>query len=557
MRCHLTLAAIVSCAVTLGGQEALFHADVNLVNLGVRVTENGRDIAGLGASDFTLLEEGRPQKIAVFGSANQPLTLGILLDTSASMAGQKIREAKQALGALVASQNPDNEIWYMEFNTTVGPVVELAGAGRRLPAVSQTVAQRDSTALYDALSVTMCRLRNARHPRQALVVITDGVDQASRIHLEEVLRMVRFSPVQVFMLGYFNGPERLVFRADQATVQLISGQDVDNPLRVFDRLSRESGAEVFFPRDDADLKTAVAAVANVLRSQYNLGYYPASGGQPLRKIEVKVARSGAQVQTRPYVYLEDAVSQVFTSTACSISAQQRPFPYERKLTVRDGLVIYHDDFSDPGSGWPQNSDHADGQQASVGGVDSSNQTNSSRTIYSRASRRYTKDGYTLSREGPAPRGSLVDSVLSAAGPPWKDFRATLELTPRSIDQASGLVFRLNDVGFYAFLLYQPNHSADVFAKVVRRKLDGQSVDLAPWQQVGASGTISKHRKLTVEARGDSFRFFVDGRQVMEVHDSVIEDGLVGMAAYGEGVSKFHDLLVEELRPHPSARDNPR
>jgi hypothetical protein len=161
-------------------------------------------------------------------------------------------------------------------------------------------------------------------------------------------------------------------------------------------------------------------------------------------------------------------------------------------------------------------------------------------------RGYSTDGYTLFHVGQH-NSMLAEAVLSAYGPWWKNFRATLELTPRSVDQASGMVFRLNDQGFYAFLLCQPSRTPGVFVKVVRRQFDGHSTDIAGWQPAGVlPGPIPAHRQITVEARGDSFKFFVDGRLVIELRDSMMEDGLVGMAAYGLGTSRFHDLLVEEL-----------
>ena len=70
---------------------------------------------------------------------------------------------------------------------------------------------------------------------------------------------------------------------------------------------------------------------------------------------------------------------------------------------------------------------------------------------------------------------------------------------------------MNDLGFYAFLLYQPNHSLDAYVKVVRRQPDGQSVDIAAWRPISAApkGPVPKRRKLTVEAHGSSFKLFVD------------------------------------------------
>ena len=191
---------------------------------------------------------------------------------------------------------------------------------------------------------------------------------------------------------------------------------------------------------------------------------------------------------------------------------------------------------DTSSGWPQNVFVED--DAGFGGT---------KVVSTITRRGYASDGYELSLRGQN-TNRFSDAVVSAYGPWWTDFRATLSLTPRSTSLASGMVFRLNNEGFYAFLLYVPAHTNEAYYKVLRREYQGKSVDLIGWQRtdLGPAKLPGAGRKLTVEAHRDLFVFFIDGRKLNSVRDATIVDGFVGMVLHGTGQARFHDLLVEQL-----------
>ena len=126
------------------------------------------------------------------------------------MAGKKLEQAKAALEILINAGHEDNDIFYMEFGSKPGDIVELTGTGRRLPPmIGQAKSHRTGTALYDAIAVALCRLRAAHNRRQALLVITDGADQHSRIPIGDLIRIVQSSQAQVFMVGYFSAEESM------------------------------------------------------------------------------------------------------------------------------------------------------------------------------------------------------------------------------------------------------------------------------------------------------------------------------------------------------------
>ncbi len=286
---------------TLAGSQTTFKTDVNLMSVNVRVTDShGRDVTALDRSSFLLLEDGQQHRIAVFEAEAQPVSLGVLLDTSRSMrAGDKLAHAKAALSALVASGHPGNDIFFMEFGDKIGAPIELPANHRQLPAaVSQAVATRSGTALYDAVAVALCRLRNAQHPRRALIILTDGADQHSRLRLEQLIRLIRASDAQVYIVGDFTAEENEIYGLRHESVTLVSGRSIDNPVVAFERLAHESGAQSYFPVTPAQLKRAVEAVAKELETQYTLGYYPEASDKPFRRIEVQLPGRRFKVQAR-------------------------------------------------------------------------------------------------------------------------------------------------------------------------------------------------------------------------------------------------------------------
>lgn len=339
--------------------QASFYTDVNLVSLGVRVTDKGnRDIPDLRMSDFEILEDGRPQRIAIFDTGEQPITLGVLLDTSGSMAGKKLEQAKAAVKDLFAVFGQRNEIFYMEFNDQPGNIVEIAGGITHGPPAERKAREnRAGTALYDAVAVALCRLGTSHNRRQALLVITDGADQHSRISIDDLLMNIRSSPAQVFVIGYFSSDESSVFSRGERTVTLISGREIDNPFFVFQWLATESGAECFYPGNANGLKHAVEKVAMNLRTQYMLSYYSKPSAKPLRRIEIRVHRSGLKAKSRRIISNE-RIEAALPIAGCAISPVHYPYPFEKSLSQTDDRLIYHEDFTDAASGWPKTAANA-------------------------------------------------------------------------------------------------------------------------------------------------------------------------------------------------------
>ena len=161
-------------------------------------------------------------------------------------------------------------------------------------------------------------------------MITDGADQDSRLRLEQLVALAQTSSPQIFMIGFYNSWEYQVYRDRQKTVTLLGGREIDNPIIVFERLAKESGAESFFPSGERDLKQALDRISAILRAQYTLAYYPADTGKS-RRIEVKVNGRGVRVMARRRVGSESNDEPVrFAATSCEVSAIDHPYPGSRE-----------------------------------------------------------------------------------------------------------------------------------------------------------------------------------------------------------------------------------
>ena len=185
---HLSavLSLLCSSLAIAQSESPVFVANTDLQLIAVRVVDKqGRDVQGLKSSDFTILEDNRQQQIAFFAAENQPMSVAVLLDTSSSMqSSQKLSRTRALLTRLFRAAVPNDEVYFIPFTYRAGPFQQLTAPARSQPFTQTVGAGSDGTALYDALATTLCNMKTARNPRQAVVVITDGADQHSRLLLD-------------------------------------------------------------------------------------------------------------------------------------------------------------------------------------------------------------------------------------------------------------------------------------------------------------------------------------------------------------------------------------
>src|SRR5579883_1094485 len=171
----LLVAAALTFAAVAGVIAAQVRVDVRLVNVVATVTDaHGRYVPDLTAEDFTLEEDGKVQEISHFSQDhNVPVSVGILLDTSGSM-DRKIRTAVDSVDRFIRRIRPDDEIFLITFSGQVVLRQDFTDDRDRLSQALRHITPTGGTALYDALSEGLNKLRSARHSKRALLVITDG-----------------------------------------------------------------------------------------------------------------------------------------------------------------------------------------------------------------------------------------------------------------------------------------------------------------------------------------------------------------------------------------------
>ena len=185
------------------GQGFSFRTSVDLVSVNATITDgSGHFVPGLRAEDFTISEDGERQEITQFETERVPVSLGIVLDTSGSMGGEKMTAARDALGRFVFDLlGPRDEMFLYRFDSHPILVQGWTEDRRALVRALGAVTPAGGTALYDAVAEAIPLAANGTRRKKALVVISDGNDTNSEIQLGEVRQLIRESEVMVYAIG--------------------------------------------------------------------------------------------------------------------------------------------------------------------------------------------------------------------------------------------------------------------------------------------------------------------------------------------------------------------
>ena len=327
-----------SGVVSAPGSEEVGEGDVvrvntSLVAVPVSVLDRqGRFIANLKREDFQVFENGVEQSIAYFEPAEKPFTVALLLDTSPSTHFH-LWEIKEAAIAFAKQLRPQDRVLIVSFNNEVLLLTELTNDLNLIEAVIEENANTgNSTRLYDAVDLTIRERLNKIKGRKAIVLFTDGVDTSSeqatyQSTLGEVDELdALIYPIQydtndylAAMQGAGNGAvtvtttQRGIFGKSTSTqtynVPVNNGvplpgttkADYDRADRYLHALADMTGGRLYQAHDTAQLAQAFAGIAEELRRQYSLGYYPKTddvGSSERREIKVRVRQPGVAVKAR-------------------------------------------------------------------------------------------------------------------------------------------------------------------------------------------------------------------------------------------------------------------
>jgi VWFA-related protein len=201
------MSRIVFCLVSAGLLVAPIVAaqlkvDVALVNIVATVTdEAGHYVADLSADDLIVEEDGKPQTIAHFSQSNDvPVSMGIVLDTSGSME-RKIGTATNAVERFIRSVHQDDDIFLLAFSNRPELLQDFTDDRDRLARALRRVTVRGGTALYDAMDLSLRKIKHGIHDKKAILVLTDGEDTISESTFEDAQSAIRESELLVYALG--------------------------------------------------------------------------------------------------------------------------------------------------------------------------------------------------------------------------------------------------------------------------------------------------------------------------------------------------------------------
>ena len=329
----LTLAVAVPLVVV--GQQLpepddpsfVFRTGVELVNVTATVTDaRGRFVSGLTQDDFQVFQDGEPVDITQFDNERVPVSLGIVLDTSGSMEGRKMDAARRALDRFLFDLlGPDDEIFLYEFNYTPDLLQDWTTNRDRLSRAIRDIRPRGGTALYDAVAESVPRVAEGRHPKKALLIISDGNDTNSETDDRDLRQLIRQSEALIYAIGIDGdstptgwnrrGPSIGIPRptpfpfpgGGRRPPQLPRGRNNPSGGSRDDRvnvtalrdITDDSGGRTEIIRNTDDLDPATAGIADELSKQYYLGY-PAETQKDgnWHSIRVEVRNTAYRVRSR-------------------------------------------------------------------------------------------------------------------------------------------------------------------------------------------------------------------------------------------------------------------
>jgi Ca-activated chloride channel family protein len=252
--------------------------NTDLVSLTVTATdERGRLISGLSKADFEVFEDQVRQEISHFSSADAPVSVAVIFDLSGSMSEKKLERAREALRRFIQTSHEQDEYALVGFNEQPRLLLDRACDGDALLQRLRGMRAGGHTALYDAVALGLERVSKGFYPKRALVIISDGEDNRSRVTFEQLRKMLRESDAIIYALGI--GDYEL------------PRQTGDENLK---QLAEASGGRAFFPKGAEEMYEAFEQIALELRSQYSVGYAPSNfiANGKWRRIKVRVTVAG-------------------------------------------------------------------------------------------------------------------------------------------------------------------------------------------------------------------------------------------------------------------------
>jgi Ca-activated chloride channel family protein len=280
------------CAPSAAQQPSAFRARVDLVNVGVSVTDRkGNLITDLTAADFEIVEDGRAQTIRFFaagdsaGADERPaLHLGLLLDVSESM-GEDMQFSKTASIKFLNTLTDAVDVAVVDFDTEVRTARYSQNEFARLIERIRQKKAKGDTALYDAIA-TYLHSASEQDGRKVMLLYTDGGDTRSSVPFHELMDLLKASDVTVYAIG------ELAHQSPSTTTQ---------QRMILQQIAEVTGGQAFFPTSVKELDGVYEKVVTQIRAQYTIGYLSTNEKTDgtWRRVDVRIARkNGRDLRTR-------------------------------------------------------------------------------------------------------------------------------------------------------------------------------------------------------------------------------------------------------------------
>ena len=240
------------------------NVDVELVQLSVSVLDKeGRAVEGLRKDDFHVFEGGVQQELSLFRHEDIPLSVGLAIDNSGSMHNKRERVNSAAL-TFARESNPEDETFIVNFDDSVYLEQEFTGNINDLINALSKLDTRGETALYDAVYLSSEHLGQGKKDKKAILLITDGEDNASKLSLNRVVDALRQSKVTLYAIGLLDEDNRGFLNKSPS-------KKAKSALQKFAELT---GGQAYFPESLTEIEGLCRRIAHDLRSQYTIGYTP-------------------------------------------------------------------------------------------------------------------------------------------------------------------------------------------------------------------------------------------------------------------------------------------
>jgi VWFA-related protein len=262
------------------GDEFKLSVDVDLIVLHTTVADrNGRLVGELGQQHFKVYEDDIQQKLSLFRNEDVPVTVGLVLDNSASMRENR-KSMRAGSLAFVETSNPLDEIFLVNFNDDYYLDLEdkdFTSDIEEMKAALERTTTRGSTSFFDAIRASLKHLKRGTRQKRVLLIVSDGVDTTSVSSFEATLHEAKQAEAALYIIKLPCSPDE-------------DGRDCRRAKRNIRKLAEATGGVAYYPESIAEVESLCRRIAHDIRNQYVLGYYPSNSARDgsFRRVRVEI-----------------------------------------------------------------------------------------------------------------------------------------------------------------------------------------------------------------------------------------------------------------------------